>query len=135
VKHTIDARSQDPLAALEGLTGGDLPTVVFDATGNPKSMQASFAYPSAGGRLVFVGLCQSDISFNDPHLHRRELSVLASRNSLAGDFVRIMELMRARRIDISPWVTHRASFDATPGAFDSWTRPETGVIKAMISLD
>lgn len=135
IRHTIDAGSQDALREIEGLTGGELPTVVFEATGNVKSMQASFAYAAAGGRLVFVGICQGDITFSDPHLHRRELSLLASRNSLPADFTRIMALMESRRIDVAPWVTHRAPLDAAAGLFDSWTRPETGVIKAMISLD
>jgi threonine dehydrogenase-like Zn-dependent dehydrogenase len=33
--HVINAASKDPLGALKQITSGDLPTVVFDATGNP----------------------------------------------------------------------------------------------------
>src|SRR3712207_7005596 len=45
------------------------------------------------------------------------------------DFRRIIHLMEAGRIDTTPWITHRASFDDTVREFPSWVRPETGVIK------
>ena len=61
-----------------------LPTVVFDATGNAASMMKSFNLRGAnGGKLVFVGLFQGDVTFNDPEFHRRELTLLASRNATA----------------------------------------------------
>jgi 2-desacetyl-2-hydroxyethyl bacteriochlorophyllide A dehydrogenase len=130
--HVINAAAEDPLKALERITSGDLPTTVFDATGNPKSMMGAFAYPSHGGRLIFVGLFPGDITFNDPNFHRRELTVLASRNARPEDFTRIIDLLEGGRIDTSPWITHRASLADTVAEFPRWTKPETGVIKAMI---
>jgi 2-desacetyl-2-hydroxyethyl bacteriochlorophyllide A dehydrogenase len=134
IPHSIDASSEDPLEALRKITGGDLPTVVFDATGNPRSMMASFDYAAQGGRIVFVGLFQGEVTFNDPNFHKRELTLLASRNALPGDFSRIISLIEAGRIDTTPWITHRGAFHEVPELFASWTRPETGVIKAMIEL-
>ena len=77
VEHTIDAGKVDPLASLNDLTDNQLPTVVIDATGNPQSMMQTFNFVSHGGRIVFVGLFQGDVTFNDPNFHRRELSILA----------------------------------------------------------
>jgi 2-desacetyl-2-hydroxyethyl bacteriochlorophyllide A dehydrogenase len=134
VAHIINAASEDPLAALQRITSGDLPTAVFDATGNPKSMSNAFNFPAQGGRLVFVGLFPGEVSFNDPNFHRRELTLLASRNALPGDFQRIIHLMETNRIDTAPWITHRAGFEEAVAAFPSWTSPETGVIKSMIEL-
>ncbi|GCE24005.1 zinc-binding alcohol dehydrogenase family protein [Dictyobacter kobayashii] len=57
---------QDAQAALQKIYGDDFPTAVFDATGNPHSMRAAFNYVAYGGRLIFVGLIQGDVSFNDP---------------------------------------------------------------------
>lgn len=130
----IDARSADVVARLKELTGGDLPTAVFDATGNPKSMAASFEYPAHGGRLVFIGLFPGDVTFNDPNFHRRELTLLASRNALPGDFTKLLNKVRSGAIDTSPWITHRASLADVPAVFESWTKPETGVLKAMIEV-
>jgi 2-desacetyl-2-hydroxyethyl bacteriochlorophyllide A dehydrogenase len=132
--HVINAASEDPLEALKHITSGDLPTAVFDATGNPKSMMDAFEYPAHGGRLTFVGLFPGDITFNDPNFHRRELTVLASRNARPEDFTRIIDLVEGGRIDTSPWITHRASLVDVVAEFPRWTKPETGVIKAMIEV-
>jgi 2-desacetyl-2-hydroxyethyl bacteriochlorophyllide A dehydrogenase len=130
--HTINATRTDVAEALKELTAGDLPTAVFDATGSPRSMTSAFEYPAHGGRLTFVGLFQGDVTFNDPNFHRRELTLLASRNALPADFDRIVHLIEAGHIDTTPWITHRGAFDEAAELFPSWVRPETGVIKAMI---
>lgn len=130
----IDTRTVDPVARLRELTGGDLPTAVFDATGNPGSMAAAFRFPAHGGRLVFVGLFPGDLTFNDPEFHRRELTLLGSRNSRPDDFRRIIELVESGRVDTTPWITHRALFDEVPAVFPLLTKPETGVLKAVVEL-
>jgi 2-desacetyl-2-hydroxyethyl bacteriochlorophyllide A dehydrogenase len=133
VRDTIDARG-DVVAELERLTQGDLPTAVFDATGNGRSMNAAFQYPAHGGRLILVGLVQGDVTFNDPNFHRRELTVLSSRNALPAEFTRIIGLLEAGRIDTTPWITHRATLAEVPAVFATWTDPAAGVIKAMIEI-
>ena len=116
------------------MTSGDLPTVVFDATGNPKSMMSAFEYPANGGRLTYVGLFQGDVTFNDPNFHRRELTILSSRNARSADFTRIIGLVENARINTAPWITHRAQFADAVDEFPRWTKQETGVIKAMIEM-
>jgi len=108
IPYTIDASRVNVLEALAGITAGDLPTAIFDATGNGRSMVSAFEYPANGGRLIFVGLFQGEVTFNDPDFHRRELTLLASRNARPDDFSRIISLIEAKRIDTSPWITHRA---------------------------
>lgn len=130
--HVIDATGANPLEALKQITSGDLPTAVFDATGNPQSTKGAFGYPAHGGRLVLVGLFPGEVTFNDPDFHRRELTLLASRNARPEDFARIINLVEIGRIDTAPWITHRASFADVVTEFPGWTQPETGVIKAMV---
>ncbi|MGH9593051.1 MAG: zinc-binding alcohol dehydrogenase family protein, partial [Bryobacteraceae bacterium] len=71
---------------------GELADVVFDATGNRGSMETCFQKVAHGGRIVFVGLVQGSITFDDPNFHRRETTLLASRNS-CGDFPGIIRLI------------------------------------------
>lgn len=130
---TLDGRGLTP-EALRTALGGDLPTLVFDATGSPAAMRQAFLWPAQGGRIVFASLVQGEIAFDDPNFHRRELSVLATRNSTAVEFRRIIALIESGRIDTAPWVTHRAPLAEVPKVFASWTKSETGVIKAMIGL-
>jgi len=134
VHFIINGANENALDALKRITSGDLPGCVFDATGNPHSMAASFEFPAHGGRLVFIGLFQGDVTFNDPNFHRRELTLLGSRNALSADFTRIISLIESGRIDTTPWITHRASFMDVVSQFPTWTNPQTGVIKAMIEL-
>jgi 2-desacetyl-2-hydroxyethyl bacteriochlorophyllide A dehydrogenase len=123
------------LERVSAVTGGDLPAAVFDATGSPASMMGAFAFVAPGGRLVFVGLFQGEVTFNDPFFHRREMTLLASRNSTAADFTRIIGLMEQGRIDTTPWITHRAALADVPARFPGWLEPESGVLKAIIELD
>jgi len=129
----IDARDE-PLTILQDQVGDDLPTVVFDATGNQRSMMASFQYAAHGGRLIFVGLFQGDVTFHDPDFHRRELTLLATRNATGADFRRIIGYLEAGQIDLTPWITHRASFDTLIHAFPGWLDRDSGVIKAVVAL-
>ncbi len=122
------------ISTLGELTDGDMPTLVLDATGHPGSMAKAFKYVAPGGKFVFVGLYQGDYTFNDPDFHRRELTLLATRNSTSQDFRHIISLMERGVIDTTPWITHRAEFDDMPAQFPDWLIPETGVIKAMVEL-
>jgi 2-desacetyl-2-hydroxyethyl bacteriochlorophyllide A dehydrogenase len=122
------------LAQIEEITGGDLPTVVFDATGSASAMRRSFDYVAHGGRLVLVGLVRDDIAFADPHFHRREMTLLATRNATAADFTRIIGLIEAGRIDTTPWITHRAAFEQMIAAFPAWLDPDNRVVKAMVEV-
>jgi alcohol dehydrogenase len=135
VKHTVQSAG-DTAADVEKVRAitGELPTVVIDATGSQKSMNGSFQFAGHTGRVVFVGIGTFDVSFPDPLLHARELTLYASRNALPADFKRIIGLIEEGKIDTRPWITHRCAFDALAETFPSYTKPETGVIKAMVEV-
>ena len=116
------------------LTDGKLGQVVIDATGHHVSMGQALQYVGFAGRLVYVGITTQEISFPHPLMHRREMTLLASRNALAPDFARIIRLIEDGRIDTRPWITHRPAFDELIDVFPSYTRPETGVIKAVVAV-
>lgn len=113
---------------------GDLPTVVFDATGNPTSMMNAFDYLANGSKLVYVGLFQGDVTFPDPMFHRKEVSLLASRNAVSDTFTFIINAMEAGRIDTTPWITHRSSLATVADNFPNWLDPANGLVKAIIEV-
>jgi alcohol dehydrogenase len=120
---------------LRDLTDGDLPDVVFDATGNNGSMSHAFEWIAPTGRLVFVGITTKEVSFKHPNFHRREGTLLCTRNALPGDFTRIIRLIEEGRLNTGPWITHRTPFGELIANFPSYTRPETGVIKAIVEVN
>lgn len=130
---TLDP-TNDPLAELCSLTSGDLPTAVFDVTGNVDSMNAAFSFLANGGRLIFVGLITGSITFDDAEFHRRELTIRASRNATSEDFPRIIRMIEDGQIDTTPWITHRCKFDRLIEDFPTWLDPDQRVIKAVVSV-
>ena len=135
VHHTIRPTGDgSEVAKLEELGNGHLPTLVIDATGNAKSMGHAFNYVGHTGRMVYVGIVPTEIALPDPVFHSREQTLYASRNAVAGDFTRIIGLIETGQIDTRPWITHRTDFERLIGDFPSFTKPETGVIKAMVEV-
>lgn len=133
VAHTVHV-AQQPEEQLAALTNGELPPFVFDATGSAASMNGAFRYVAHGGTLVFVGLFKGDVQFHDPEFHKRETTLMASRNATREDFELVMRAMRAGSVDAARYITHRAPFDGMIAAFGEWLKPESGVIKAMVEL-
>ena len=135
VDETILVDGQE-LEKLKQVTGGALARVVIDATGSNKSMSSALDLCAFTGRLVYVGITQQEVTFpHAPVMHRRELTLLASRNALPEDFGRIIGLIESGSIDTKPWITHHAAFDEMIDAFPNWLNPDSGVIKAMVALE
>lgn len=130
---TIDGTGFDS-DALQQVTSDDLPTAVFDATGNPHSMQAAFSYVGFGGRLIFVGLFPGAVTFHDPLFHSHEMSLLSSRNALDTDFQRVIAKIELGHIRLTPWVTHHATLETLLEAFPQWIDASSGIIKGIITV-
>jgi alcohol dehydrogenase len=125
---------EENVKALESIGGGTLPQVVIDATGSHHSMSGALRYLSFAGRLVYVGVTSEELHFGHPLMHRRELTLLASRNALSADFSRIIQLIEDGKIDTHPWITHRAALEELPARFTDWLDPANGVLKAIVSV-
>jgi threonine dehydrogenase-like Zn-dependent dehydrogenase len=106
--------------------------LVFDCTGDKASMEGSIQLLQQGGTLVFVGLINDTISLFDPDLHRREATILASRNSTPAEHHRVLDYMESGRIDVSAWPTECVGPAAMDHRFPRWLNREAGVVKAII---
>ncbi len=110
-------------------------TVVIDATGNLPAINNSFQYMSHGARYLLIGLQKGDIQFSHPEFHKREGTLMSSRNALRSDFDHVMNSLKKGLIDPSTYITHRVKFEEAKDEFGSWLKPESGVIKVMVSLE
>jgi threonine dehydrogenase-like Zn-dependent dehydrogenase len=133
--YTINSLNTDAEKEIADITGGENPPLVMDATGNANQMMKAFNYVSAGGTIVFVGLVRSDITFNDPVLHAKEITLMASRNATKEDFANVIVGIESGRVNTKGFVTHTASMEEAPGNFPKWIKPETGCIKAVVKID
>ena len=133
VDYTVNALD-NPLESLKEITNGEMPTVVFDATGNVNSMNDSFNYPAHGGKLIYVGLTKGNVTFDDPTFHSKELTLMGSRNATREDFEYVVNAVKIGTVDIDSYITHRASFDEMINQFEEWLTPEAKVIKAVVEV-
>jgi alcohol dehydrogenase len=108
--------------------------LVVDATGHAGSMSGALNYCGHSGRLVYVGITSGELQFGHPLMHRRELTLLASRNSLPADFGGIIRLLQEGRVNTKPWVTHRSTFDRYIADFPEVIKPGSGMVKLMVEL-
>jgi len=107
--------------------------LVFDCTGDRGSMEQSIHLLEQGGKLIFVGLVNDHVSLFDPDLHRREATILASRNSIPAEHHHVLQAMEDGQIDIGAWPTEYASLSIMAQRFPAWLRREAGVVKAVIN--
>lgn len=131
----INPLKENALASLQAYTLGQMPEVVIDATGNVKAIETSFSYMSHGGIFVLIGLQLQSISFSHPEFHKREGTLMSSRNATKEDFQRVIDAMKTGQIVAHDFITHRLAFEDVPAEFSRLLAPQTGVIKAMIQLD
>ncbi|QDT65482.1 zinc-binding alcohol dehydrogenase family protein [Calycomorphotria hydatis] len=130
----IDGSPND-IEKLSEMTNGQLADVVIDATGHHGSMVRAMEFTAFAGRLVYVGITQQVLEIpHAPVMHRRELTLLASRNAPSSDFPRIISLIADNKIDTTPWITHQVSFADVPTKFPELIKPESKVLKAVINI-
>ena len=111
---------------------GRLADVVLDATGSAAVMADSLNHVAPGGRLVFVGLTRDPVRIDDALLHRREITIYASRNS-CGQFPSIIRMLEERKINIDPWITDRLTLDEVPARFKELSE-KVGMMKAVVEV-
>jgi 2-desacetyl-2-hydroxyethyl bacteriochlorophyllide A dehydrogenase len=134
VDFTINALAENVFERLQEITNNDMPTVIIDATGNQKAILNAFQYLAHGGRYVLVGLQKGEISFSHPEFHKRESTLMSSRNATRQDFEKVVESMKKGLVKPTTYITHRVNFDEIKDNFESWLDPKNGVIKAVVEV-
>lgn len=129
----IDA-SKNPEEELKSITSGDFAAAVFDATGSAESQKKAIEYTAHGGRIILVGLAKGDINYFHPDFHKRELTLMSSRNATREDFENVIHSLEEGKTKVNPFITHRTTFDRVAGEFEKWCDPDEGVIKAVVEV-
>jgi 2-desacetyl-2-hydroxyethyl bacteriochlorophyllide A dehydrogenase len=134
VPYVVNATAPDVLQQLRDITGGDMPTVVIDATGSLKAINNAFQYMAHGARFVLIGLQKENISFSHPEFHKREATLMSSRNATRQDFEHVIASMKAGLVEPTTYITHKVQFEELKDEFQTWLDPKNRVIKAMVEL-
>ena len=134
VAYTVNALASDVTEQLNEITNGDMPAVIIDATGSLKAINNAFQYMAHGARYILIGLQKGDISFSHPEFHKREGTLMSSRNATREDFEHVIDCMKNKKIEPMTFITHRVMFDEVIEKFESWLNPDNDVIKVMVEI-
>ncbi len=132
---TINAADNNVHQQISELTSGDMVTLIFDASGNKAAINNAFSYMAHGARYVLVGLQKQEIAFSHPEFHKREGTLMSSRNALSTDFEYVMQRLLAGEIRAEQFITNRVSFDQAAALFSDPSRPLLRGIKTIIEFD
>ena len=124
--------ADDDEQQLAALTDNEFFDVVFDATGNAKAMERGFRFVAHAGTYVLISVVGASISFSDPEFHKRETTLLGSRNATTEDFETVLAAMRAGKIPDAALNTHRLALADVPADFKNLLDPARGVVKAIV---
>ena len=131
VDHVVNAGA-NPVDAIKQITNGDMATAVFDASGNKFALEAGPSYMAHGGRFVLVGLSKGELTYSHPAVHAKEMTLMCSRNATTQDFEHVINVLD--QFPTESFITHNVPFTEMIAHFDSWLKPETGVIKATVDF-
>ncbi len=133
IARTVELGADDK-ALLAACTDDEFFDVVFDATGNIAAMERGLEFVAHGGTYVLVSIVRDRLSFSDPEFHKRETTLLGSRNATAEDFEEVVAAMKAGLVPTALLNTHRTTLDDFTGVLEHWMQPSAGVIKAIVEV-
>jgi 2-desacetyl-2-hydroxyethyl bacteriochlorophyllide A dehydrogenase len=121
-------------AALAVRTHGEMFDCVFDATGNIHAMRSGLDYVAHGGTYVLLSVVKEEIAFSDPEFHKRETTLLASRNALSADFERVVSTIKEGMIPTDALLTHSFPALEAPRRIPELIAGANGILKAMVEF-
>ena len=133
VAHAI-ALGPNDTEQLSAVTDGEFFDVVFDATGNAKAIERGFGFVAHAGTYVLISIVRDNITFSDPEFHKRETTLLGSRNATTEDFEAVLAAIRAGEVPTDALNTHRLKLAELPTEFSKLLDPAQGVVKAIVEI-
>jgi threonine dehydrogenase-like Zn-dependent dehydrogenase len=135
IQHGIQAGDANMMEQLMEITHGDMPGVVIDASGNRKAINQGLNYLAHGGRYILIGLQKEELVFSHPDFHKRETTLMSSRNATREDFDRVIQCIKNGLIHPLLFITNRVKFNEAAKDFPNWLNPSNHTIKIVVEKD
>src|SRR5690606_12094531 len=117
VDHALQALAPDLTEQISRITDGDMPTVIIDATGNQNAINNAFRLMAHTARYILIGLQKDEIRLSHPEFHKREGTLMSSRNATRTDFDYVIDCIEKKRIRPETYITHRLHFNTVREQF------------------
>ena len=108
--------------------------VCIEAVGLPSTFQTCIDCAAFGGKVVLIGVGKKNLDFNFTLLQKKELNVFGSRNALKKDFLELIELVKAGRVDLEKVVTNVYPFRDAAKAFEDFSARGGGMLKVCLDF-
>ncbi|MFN7225206.1 MAG: zinc-binding alcohol dehydrogenase family protein [Paracoccaceae bacterium] len=108
--------------------------LVFDATGNTRAIEAGFAHVAHAGTYVLVSVVKDEITFSDPEFHKREMTLMGSRNATAEDFATVMRALADGSIDVAQIISETLPLSDLPARFPALVANREALIKVVVRI-
>ena len=120
--------------ALSARTNGEYFDCVFDATGNIGAMCRGLDFVAHGGAYVLVSVVKEELRFPDPEFHKRETSLLASRNATRADFEEVIARIADGSIPTAKLHTQSVDAPDLPVRLPELAGAPDAVLKAIVGF-
>jgi 2-desacetyl-2-hydroxyethyl bacteriochlorophyllide A dehydrogenase len=134
IEHSFNGNDESLFDLLKELTNGHFADIVIDATGNKKSIQQQLTFLGHGGKWILIGLQREDLHINHPEFHKREATLMSSRNATKHDFEQVMTKIVKKEIDPALLITHTLDFKEVVNSFSTFIADQT-LIKGIIKVN
>ena len=118
---TVDPSKERLLDVVKAETNGLGVDAAVPSVGLPEVIEAALPAVKKQGIInIFAGSApDARITFNPNIIHYNELTLTANQNAPPSCFVRALELMHSKQVDVGKLITHRFSLKEVPEAFKS----------------
>jgi 2-desacetyl-2-hydroxyethyl bacteriochlorophyllide A dehydrogenase len=102
----INVDNEDPVKRVMEVTGRGL-DVVFEATGNPKSISQALDMVRPGGQVVLIGIHSGPATFDPTPMVRGRKSIISAYSYNTQTWYRAIALMTSGRVNPELIITHK----------------------------
>jgi threonine dehydrogenase-like Zn-dependent dehydrogenase len=131
----LDPREQDLVGAIKRLTGGRGVDVAIEALGRQETFETALKSIRPGGTLSSLGVYSGKLvaPYEAIHAGLGDQKIVTTLCPGGKERMRrLMAMIAARRVDLTPLITHRFALDAIHEAFEIFSQQRGGVLKVAL---
>jgi threonine dehydrogenase-like Zn-dependent dehydrogenase len=133
---TVCNKTDDPVAAVKEILGGNLPDVVIEAVGHyDQQFNLCIDLCRHAGRILYFGVPPETIEVRWRDLLFKNLTVHTSINpDFSRDFPLAMRWIGEGRLNVKPLITHRYPLSEIQEAFEVFLEKRDGALKVLVEF-
>ncbi len=106
----------------------------FDCCGDQEAITQAISVLRPGGKLIIIGIPETNLIYFDPHLLRRKEIIILHVRRQNNFFLPAIEFLQAHQAKLRPLITHHFPLSEIQRAFELASGYKDGVIKAVIDI-